>query len=263
MIRINKPADPPEVLRRRGEPATRKFCAQIDADPGAYQSFGFNARIYGHPSVKEALRRAQHDKCAFCESKVTHISHGDVEHFRPKAGYRQRPGGPLVRPGYYWLAYDWSNLLFCCQLCNQQFKGNHFPLAARARRARSHRDDVSRERPLLINPAIEDPSEFLEFRENIILAINGNARGVKSIEVFGLDRPMMEDRRLAWFLSFRLLKPYVRRLIRNRDKLARLVAKSPTPELRRDLAEAEGHVERYIGDSAEYAAMNRAALQSR
>ena len=58
----------------------------------------------------------------FCESKVSHIAYGDVEHFRPKAGYRQRPEDPLVQPGYYWLAYEWSNLLFCCQLCNQRFK---------------------------------------------------------------------------------------------------------------------------------------------
>ena len=61
------------------------------------------------------LLKAQHDKCCFCESKVTQVAYGDVEHYRPKAGYRQEHGAPLGRPGYYLLAYEWSNLMFCCQ----------------------------------------------------------------------------------------------------------------------------------------------------
>ena len=83
----------------------------------------------------------------------------------PRRAIDRTPEDPLVQPGYYWLAYEWSNLLFCCRLCNQQFKRNHFPLADPARRARSHRDDIGQEEPLLINPAIEDPAAFLEFRE--------------------------------------------------------------------------------------------------
>nr|WP_239015299.1 AAA family ATPase [Archangium violaceum] len=77
-------------------------------------------------------------KCAFCESQLAHISYGDVEHFRPKAGWRQEEGGPLGRPGYYWLAYEWTNLFLACTLCNQQFKRNLFPLRTPSRRARSH-----------------------------------------------------------------------------------------------------------------------------
>ena len=116
--------------------------------------FEFNAGLYRSRSVKIALQKAQHDKCAICESKVTHIAYGDVEHFRPKAAYRQSTDGPLVRPGYYWLAYDWSNLLFCCQLCNQRFKRNHFPLIDPSQRAKSHNDEIGNEQPLLINPTI-------------------------------------------------------------------------------------------------------------
>jgi hypothetical protein len=126
VIRIKKPTQAPAVLLNRGVKSARQFCEQYDADAEAYMNgsakFGFNAGLYRSRSVKIALQKAQHDKCAICESEVTHIAYGDVEHFRPKAAYRQSASGPLVRPGYYWLAYDWSNLLFCCQLCNQRFK---------------------------------------------------------------------------------------------------------------------------------------------
>jgi hypothetical protein len=46
----------------------------MDADPEAHRDFEFDGGIYGHRSVKDALREAQHGKCAFCESKIAHIS---------------------------------------------------------------------------------------------------------------------------------------------------------------------------------------------
>lgn len=263
MIRIKKPAEAPEVLRKRGIPATRRLCEQLDADPESYRTFRFDSGIYAHRTVKDALREAQHDKCALCESKVTHITPGDVEHFRPKAGYRQGPGDPLVRPGYYWLAYEWSNLLLCCQLCNQRFKGNLFPLARRSRRAKSHRHDIRREKPLLINPATEDPAEFLEFRENLIPAIDDNPRGAETIEVFGLNRKELDDKRLTWFLWFRRLIPQIVELIETRESLASRFDEDPSPESRDHLAKVGAELERFIGDSAEYTAMIRAALQKR
>lgn len=253
MIRINKPAEAPEVLRRRGIPATRKLCDQIDADPEAHETFRFDGGIYGHRSVKDALREAQHDKCAFCESKISHISHGDVEHFRPKAGYRQDPEDPLVQPGYYWLSYEWSNLFFCCQLCNQQFKGNRFPLAKPARRAKSHRDDVSQEEPLLINPAIENPGDFLEFREYVIHPIDGDPRGKATIEILGLNREKMAEKRLDVLVKLKAL-------LKAREYFALRIIGDPDRETMDLVAEIDELLMRSVGDSAEYAAMVRAAI---
>jgi|GEM_PF-3428357 len=115
MISIHKPAAAPEILLTRGREETGRNQeayerAPADHDRGA-SKLSFRSDIYGHSSVKEALIAAQHGKCCFCEAKITHISYGDVEHFRPKAGYRQHPRDPLGRPGYYWLAYDWGNPL--------------------------------------------------------------------------------------------------------------------------------------------------------
>ena len=73
--------------------------------------------------------KAQHGKCFLCESKITHISFGDVEHFRPKGGSRQTTDEKAMKvPGYFWLAYAWQNLFLACQLCNQRYKKNLFPL---------------------------------------------------------------------------------------------------------------------------------------
>jgi uncharacterized protein (TIGR02646 family) len=266
VIRIKKPTQAPAILMNRGVSMARQFCERYDADSDAYKSgsksFDFRASLYRSASVKNALRTAQYDKCALCESKVTHIAWGDVEHFRPKSAYRQSPDDPLVRPGYYWLAYEWSNLLFCCQLCNQRFKRNHFPLTNPSRRAKSHNDDIANEEPLLINPAVEDPSKFLEFRENLIQAIGGNARGERTIDVFGLNRKELEDFRLTWFLWFRQLIPFVVELIKTREKIASKVIQCPSLELTEHLIEINARIEQFVGDSAQYTAMVRAALGS-
>jgi hypothetical protein len=60
------------------------YAPLIGFGPDAFDS----AFCSGH-GIKEALMTTHYGKCAFCESKVRAIAHGDVEHFRPKAGYEQ------------------------------------------------------------------------------------------------------------------------------------------------------------------------------
>ena len=198
MIRIYKP-NAPKILRERGAAEATNLCAAFDASESQYrngtETFDFNSKIYGAKSVKKALLKAQHDKCCFCESKVTPVAYGDVEHFRPKAGFRQNPDDELGRPGYYWLAYEWDNLYFSCQLCNQLYKKNLFPLKNPARRARSHREDVSREEPEFIDPGKTDPAQFIGFREEYLFAINDNSVGQTTITELGLNRDALAEER--------------------------------------------------------------------
>src|SRR5215218_4032845 len=121
MIRIVKPKKAPAILQTKGRAGRDRHKAEYD---GRLRQFSFDARIYGHKTVKTALIKAQHDKCFLCESKITHIAHGDVEHYRPKAGYKQVESDKLQTPGYYWLTYEWDNLFLACQVCNQVFKKN-------------------------------------------------------------------------------------------------------------------------------------------
>jgi uncharacterized protein (TIGR02646 family) len=203
MIRITKPVQPPRILRERGKVTTERNQGAFEA---GVREFEFDNSLYGAKSVKDALIKAQCGKCAFCESQVRHIAHGDVEHYRPKGGVRQSEDEPLEQPGYFWLAYVWENLFFACQLCNQSFKRNLFPLADPTRRARSHQDDLAAEEPLLIHPGDDDPTALIGFRGEIAFPLDGDSRALASIEALGLNREALVELRFDHLEPFRLLR---------------------------------------------------------
>jgi hypothetical protein len=202
MIRVTKPGQAPRILRERGQRTTE---VNQQAFEDGERTFDFDSSLYGAKSVKNALIASQLGKCAFCESKVRHIAHGDVEHYRPKGGFRQSDGDPLEQPGYFWLAYGWENLFFACQLCNQSFKKNLFPLADPTRRARSHLDDLTAEEPILINPVDDEPTALIGFREEMAFAINDDPRARITIKVLGLNREELAEFRLDYLAPFKRL----------------------------------------------------------
>jgi hypothetical protein len=129
-----------------------------------FKSDAFDSAFYSGHGIKEALMTGHFGKCAFCEAKVAAIAHGDVEHFRPKAGYNQ--GHAFNHDGYFWRAYDWTNLYYSCQVCNQVYKGNHFPvlLDSKQTEVRQTHDRYDRpEKPVLIDPGVEDPRKHIRF----------------------------------------------------------------------------------------------------
>ncbi|MDM8523306.1 hypothetical protein QUF80_08040 [Desulfococcaceae bacterium HSG8] len=109
--------------------------------------------------VKTSLWRYHHKKCCYCERKRDLKRESDVEHFRPKAKVTEDEN----HSGYWWLAYDWTNYLFSCKACNQEYKKNRFPLLPGGKRAFKERDDLSVEKPVLINPIDEIPEKFIGF----------------------------------------------------------------------------------------------------
>jgi Transposase, Mutator family len=80
------------------------------------------------------------------------LSYGDVEHFRPKGGVRQDEKDKLLPVDYFWLAYEWSNLFLACQICNQRFKKNLFPLEDKNKRAKSHLDNCKSRKTIIHKP---------------------------------------------------------------------------------------------------------------
>lgn len=64
---------------------------------------------------KRQLSLESKGKCAYCEAPASAVAHCDVEHFRPKSVY-------------WWLALCYDNYLFACQICNQVYKGDQFPI---------------------------------------------------------------------------------------------------------------------------------------
>ncbi|MBL7817817.1 MAG: hypothetical protein JNL70_22605 [Saprospiraceae bacterium] len=164
----------------------------------------FDGEIYGSKIVKKKLKEIYHCKCAFCESNTHAGAHKDVEHFRAKSQY-------------YWLVYEWTNLLLSCQICNRDFKKVLFPLVDETKRITSPplskkgeldkqkchilSDTLKAEQALLLHPAIDDPQKHIKFSsDGDVKKIT--FKGEKSIEVYGLDRPELIKKRKALIAEF-------------------------------------------------------------
>lgn len=192
MIRVCKPDEAPPILRDRGVALAAELCRQADAG----ERLSFDRDVYGASEVKAALGAAQHDKCCFCESKLRHAQFGDVEHYRPKAGAQQSPTASPAT-GYYWLAYTWENLYLSCEVCNRRHKRGLFPLLNPDRRVVSHRQarDLHVEQPVFVDPGREDPMAFIEFRRELAVPAESDARGATTIAALHLNRDALWERR--------------------------------------------------------------------
>ena len=172
--------------------AKSDMCYEYDMIPDDFddgiENFVFNSKLYGHANIKTALIDAQNGKCAFCEQNVINVSYGDIEHFRPKGGYSQNEKDDLNKPGYYWLAYDFENLFFVCQICNQREKKNYFPIRNPEKRALNHHSNLNLEKPFFVNPYKENPKFLIGFRKEYAYGKDRRNRGKKTIEIIGLNR---------------------------------------------------------------------------
>ncbi|MBC8756312.1 hypothetical protein H2O64_16680 [Kordia sp. YSTF-M3] len=176
-----------------------------------------NFKVYRDPSVKKALIELCKSKCAYCESTFLKTYVGDIEHFRPKGEIEELKASGNSKPGYYWLAADWDNLLLSCRNCNQKSKQstinvqeaksmgkmNQFPVFDEQKRARSHEDDLKKEEKvrLLLNPCVENPESYFKYDINsgVIKSRKRKKflkqRALSSIKVFALQRvPLVQDR---------------------------------------------------------------------
>jgi uncharacterized protein (TIGR02646 family) len=273
MIRIRKPSRPPTVLTEKGVPKAQAHCDEYTSDAQSYKdgtkTFSFDRNIYADQTVKAALKKAQRGKCCFCETIVE--DDGDVEHFRPKAAYRQGEGGELVRPGYYWLAYEWSNLFLSCIPCNQRHKKNLFPLGTPGSRATSHDAGyaVDDEEPLFIDPARVNPEQHISFRLQFPYPIKDSPAGRMTIEALGLDRAQLNNSREERFLSMRLNYKLSLQGERVRRIVAILSGRGPSDQLNllceylEQIEEARMQIEKANRGFGSYSSMIRAAIRNR
>lgn len=199
MIRIHKRSPAPAKFVKASTDRTKRDCQAYEANSHEYRNgtktFDFERKIYGHKAVKEALKTDQHGKCCFCEGKFDAHASGDIEHYRPKGAVKQHKDSETLYPGYYWLAYSWENLYYSCSICNST-KGSLFPLSDPALRARSHTDDLSREKPLILDPGgADDPREHIQFQDEI--AKSSTTCGRTTIDLTGLNRQALIEDRLS------------------------------------------------------------------
>ena len=193
MIKIDRPQPPGNtILDKRRQEALQ--AVKSDIANKNFSSKSFNSNLWRNKKVKVFLRKSQHGKCCYCDRKRDEIE-SDVEHFRPKT----EVSDCKEHPGYWWLAYNWDNLMISCKVCNSQ-KKSHFPLADESRRAFSENDNIDEEKPLLINPLQENPEEFVEYdiEESSIMvkAVGKCERGKRTVDgLTGINKKeVMEER---------------------------------------------------------------------
>jgi len=132
------------------------------------------AELSGYRVAKRPRWEHQRQKCAYCD-RVVALGNHPVEHFRPALG------------GYFWLAWDWDNLLFSCVSCNGP-KSNEFPLLD-GNSLPIGDSPPGNERPVLINPYAEDPLAHIRFEEVHGRWIpTGDSRGREVIRILNLDQ---------------------------------------------------------------------------
>lgn len=146
--------------------------------------------------IKPDLLKMCNNKCAFCESGIVAVSGGDIENFRPKGGARGLNTDEYAPMHYWWLVYEWENLLIACELCNRKYKRDLFPLEKEKNRCQlgATGAELDKEGALLIDPTVQDPAEHLEFNRNgsvIGLSVQGKA----TIDILGLNREELVMRR--------------------------------------------------------------------
>lgn len=201
MISLVKPKRPPRILIDKAKTETALLIRMYNSNTSKYikgvLKIEFKENIYNHKQVKRRLIKIQHGKCCFCEVFISH-SPGDVEHFRPKGRYRKDERSGFSYPGYFWLAYDWENLLLCCEICNRSFKKNFFPLHDENKRVHFPNTDCTLEGPLFLNPFVDKPEDLITYIGTEPFPVNNNLRAKKTIKYVGLKnkkrKGLNEDR---------------------------------------------------------------------
>jgi hypothetical protein len=108
----------------------------------------------------------------------------DIDHFKP-----------IAKDPY--VTFVWLNHLLACSYCNSNAKRNQFPCGPYGE-------------ILLINPAIDDPRDHivLNFATGQYTAMT--AKGVETIEVFGLCRPVLQTgRQVAYVRCKSMLRDWM------------------------------------------------------
>jgi hypothetical protein len=161
---------------------------------------------------RDELFDLYHRKCAYCEGKFRLGELGDVEHFRPKGGVRNADnsivyvavaGQQEKHPGYYWLAYEPTNLFPSCSLCNRMAlgggKGERFPVEGTTRAMKP--GEEKKEKPLLLHPLDDNPALHLVFDPNTGLLGHKTDRGKACIDIFGLNTrdDLVQERKRVYY----------------------------------------------------------------
>lgn len=189
MIKIEKNNEPDFLKSEVVDLAIEKleeFYASKNRSQKRYD-WPFNKQI--DKELKSYLHSAFHGKCGYCETKIGISDQGNVDRYRPNNGVRSQKN--YYQDLYWWLNFEWDNLIYSCKECNQ-YKANYFPV--KGLRAQDENDDLKNEHRMLLNPYEDEPNQHLSYNSdgNIIpLTEEGN----QTIGLLRLDRTDLVKRR--------------------------------------------------------------------
>lgn len=170
MIKLTKSAKP-QILITNEQAWTTEYTTLLGANADIPKTL---LGRYKHPDIKNQLIVDNGGKCSYCESKVLHISYGDVEHILPKS---RRPE----------LIFDWDNLTLACSICN------------------TNKLDYYNPGNDLLNPYIDEPTEHLMTLGASIFPISLSPRGALTHDTLELNRMALVERREEKLKNLKLL----------------------------------------------------------
>jgi uncharacterized protein (TIGR02646 family) len=272
VIRVKRPRTPRSLSGVKSPGGIERRKAIAFFRPKKNRELAYDKFVaYKGVDVIRTMERAFHGKCAYCESVYRATQPVDVEHYRPKGAITIDK--KLSKPGYYWLAATWSNLLPSCIDCNrartQEFenveshlagKANMFPVPDETRRAR--KPDLERREPrLLLHPYFDEPTEHLVFAEKGEVKArrdphgNVSPMGVVSIDVCGLNRKGLTDERAK-------VQGRIEGLIVKAKRQALSFHRYPNdPDIRANLVDMIAELKGYCLAANEYAGMARQIIE--
>ena len=135
----------------------------------------FDPSIYACQTIKANLSQLSNDQCTWCETPLN--AAGIVSHFRPAEVLDV--DGETLRSPYHPLAYNQNNLIYSCPGCAEQSKSAHFPVIGK----RYPDIELNSESPLLLNPYMDNPRDFIRFNP-----LDGTAYPYDKVSTFFIEQ---------------------------------------------------------------------------
>jgi uncharacterized protein (TIGR02646 family) len=247
MIAITRSPTLPSSLRRYQTKWTNELCAERREyyrklrSPDVTQGLApaptkprAPSKRYASEPVKRALQASFGDWCGYCGDVLGASSFPRADHFRPQAIYPA-------------LAYEWTNLIQACEICNER-KKDKFELTNGTHPVENERSPCAPrvgEVNALVDPCVDNPDEHFAWDGHDLRPLT--PRGDVTCRTMDLCREALVDQRQGEMDAFRvLLRTYQLGL--------------QTGVSAAELAQTRASLAKLLGPAGRFPAMKRAAL---
>ncbi len=240
--------NPPEEWCLKADWLTREL-KLLTTDEERKDFINRHRAVWTEPELKNWLRSLSHDKCWYSEAREKY-SFYDVDHFRPKNQAKDLDG--TIRPGYWWLAFDWKNYRLCGNIGNRpntgedgtiRGKADYFPLKPGSPEVRRPEHDLNDEIYYLLDPTDPDDPLLLTFDESgspkpAVSDLTWEFKRVaETIRILHLDYgPLVDARIVIWNKCKRLINQIQNEMCNENNSIS-VTTKNRIKNLQKELRE--------------------------